>query len=150
MATKSAWEWVEVAQMAGTVIAAAGLLLTALQLSRTRRTADLQAIQKFSEDANKREATLVDAKSDDERRRAFVEFLNFLELYACAYNNGLVLGNGSKDIVRHKLLDSYIELDGAKEWHPQIAAALDRPTTFSELTKLVTRHRAEIRQRRPD
>jgi hypothetical protein len=72
-------------------------------MSRTRRTSDLQALQKLSEDANKREAALMEArsKSEDAWRHALVEFLNFLELYACAYNNGLVIGRGGKDIIRH-------------------------------------------------
>jgi hypothetical protein len=153
----AAREWVEIAQVASSIIAACGLLLTACglgmtawQMRRTRLTADLQALQKFSEDANKQEATLADAKSDDARLHVFNEFLNFLEIYACAYNNGLVIGRGSKEIIRHKLEDSYIELDAAKEGRAHIAKALDRSTTFAELTTLIRRHRKEVDRRKAE
>jgi hypothetical protein len=152
----AAKDWAESAQVASSAIAACGLLLaacglgiTAWQMRRTRRTADLQALQKFSEDANKREGALADA-ADDRRLHAFHEFMNFLELYACAYNNGLVIGRGSRDIIRHKLEDSYIELEAAKEWHPYVAGALDRSTTFAELAKFIQRHRKEVDQRRAE
>ena len=147
----------QTAQLASTIIAAIGLLLTAggliftaCQMRRTRRTSDLQALQKFYEDANKREAELADAKTDDARIHAFNEFMNFLELYASAYNNGLVVGRGSRDIIRHKLEDSFIELDAAKQWHPHIEKALDRSTTFIELRRLIERHRAEVDRRRAE
>lgn len=107
-------------------------------------------LQKFSEDANKREAALAEARTDDARAHAFNEFMNFLELYACAYNNGLVIGRGSKDIIRHKLEDSYIELDAAREWHPHIVKVLDRSTTFVELTKFIHRHAKEVEGRKAE
>jgi hypothetical protein len=141
-------EWVGFVQVATTVIAATGLFLTAWQMGRTRRTSDLQALQKFSEEANAREAALAAATTDESRLHAFNEFLNFLELYACAYNNRLVIGRGGKDIIRHKLEDSYIELDATKQGHPHIANAFDRATTFVELTKLIRRHHKEVERRK--
>jgi hypothetical protein len=131
-------ELAPLAQVASSVIAACGLLLTAfglvftaLQIRRTRRTGDLQALQKFHEDANKREAALAEArtKGEEEFLHAFNEYLNFLEIYACAYNNELIIGQGSKDIVRHKLVDGFIEVEAAERLHPHIEAALDRSTT---------------------
>jgi hypothetical protein len=152
----AAKDWVEVAQVTSGIVAACGLMLTACglgvtawQMRRTRLVADLQALQKFSESANNQETALADARKKDDtaRSHAFNELLNFLELYACAYNHGLIIGPGSKKIIRHKLEDSYIELDHAKEWHPQIAKALDRSTTFAELSEFIRRHRKEIDQR---
>jgi hypothetical protein len=133
----------------GLLLTSVGLMVNACGLSRSRRTADLQALQKFSEDANKREAALWD-EDEASRLHAYNEFLNFLELYACAYNNGLIIGRGSQEIVRHKLEDSFIELDAANDWHSHIAAALDRTTTLAEFTKFVSRHRDEIDQRKAE
>lgn len=136
------------ASLGGLVCAAVGLFLTAFSIGRSRRTADLQALQKFADDANKREAALAEAQTDDARLHAFNELLNFLELYASAYNNRLIIGRGSKKIVRHKLEDCFIEFEAATAWHPHIGKAVDRFSTFEELTKFIGAHRKEIEQRK--
>jgi hypothetical protein len=136
------------ASLGGVACAAIGLALTALSIGRSRRTADLQALQKFADDANKREAALAEAETDDARLHAFNELLNFLELYASAYNNRLVIGRGSKKIVRHKLEDCFIELEAATAWRPHIGRAVDRFSTFDEITKSTAAHRREIEQRK--
>jgi hypothetical protein len=126
----AASDWIPYVQLAGVFFAGVGLFFTGFQTLRSRRTTDLQTLQKFSDDANEREAALAQAEGDQARRHAFNEFFNFLELYACAYNRGLINGRAIDEIVRHKLEDCYIELDAAKEWHPHVAAALDRSTTY--------------------
>jgi hypothetical protein len=151
-------DWIPIAQVAsaivsaiGLFISAIGLCLTACQMSRSRRTVDLQAIQKFSDDADKHEAALVPADSEDSHQHALNVFLNFLELYACAYNNGLIIGDGSREIVRHRIIDSYIALAAATEWHSHIATeALDSSTTFKELIKLIRCHRKEVNERKAE
>jgi hypothetical protein len=139
-----------IAQIASSAAAGVGLLLTGWQILRARRIADLQALQKFFESAAAQEAALAAASGNLERQtHAFNEFLNFLEVYASAHNKKL-FGTGGEKMVRHKLEDSYIELDAAKEWHPLIAAALDRSTTFKELSSFVKRHRNEIDLRKAE
>ena len=141
-------EWLGVAQVVSSTAAACGLILTAWQMLRTRRVADLQALQKFFESANEHEAALGHSGDDAQTQtHAFNEFLNFLEVYASAHNNKL-FGKGSEAMVRHKLEDCYIELDAAPAWHPLIAAALDRSTTFGELGTFIGRHRKEIEARK--
>jgi hypothetical protein len=143
-------EWLGVAQLVSSAVAACGLVLTAWQMRRTRRVADLQALQKFFETANEHEAALASNSDDPEKQKhVFNEFLNFLEVYASAHNNRL-FGKGGEAMVRHKLEDSYIELDAAAGWHPLIAAALDRSTTFDELRTFVRRHRREIEARKAE
>jgi uncharacterized small protein (DUF1192 family) len=134
--------------VASGVCAAVGLFFTACSLGRSRRTADLQALQKFADDANKREAAFAEARTDDARLHSFNELLNFLELYACAYNNRLFIGRSSKKLVRHKLEDCFIELDAAESWRPHIDNAIDRYSTFEELTKFVSANRPEIERRK--
>lgn len=132
------------------VAAAGGLFFTAWQMVRSRRVADLQALQKFFDGLSEREAALAQARDDAAAQtHAFNEFLNFLEVYASAHNRKLV-GSGSEEMVRHKLEDSYIELAEAKDWHPLIERALDRSTTFGEIVEFIRRHRKEIAQRRAE
>jgi hypothetical protein len=151
----AAKDWVEVAQVTSSTVAAFGLVLTACglgatawQMRRTRMTADLQALQKFFDNTIEREAALiaVHGKSEAERQYAFNEFLNFLELYAFAYNRDL-FGAASEEMVRHKLADSFNVLNEAKEWHPHIERALDTSTSMIEFRKFRERHRIEIEQR---
>jgi hypothetical protein len=145
-------DWVPIAQIASSIVAACGLLLTACglgatawQMRRTRIAADLQALQKFFDITNEREAALIAAagKTEAERTYAFNEFLNFLELYAFAYNRGL-FGRGSEELVRHKLADSYNVLDEVKGWHSQIERAIDTSTTMIEFRKFRESNRDEI------
>ena len=141
-------EWLGVAQVVSSTAAACGLILTAWQMLRTRRVADLQALQKFFESANQHEAALARGGDDGQMQtHVFNEFLNFLEVYASAHNKKL-FGKGGEAMVRHKLEDCYIELDAAAEWHPLVAAALDRSTTFDEFRTFVRRHRKEIEARK--
>jgi hypothetical protein len=113
------------------------------QIGRTRRVADLQALQKFFETANAHEAALAKATDCANRMHAFYEFLNFLEVYASAHNNGL-FGPGSEKMVRHKLEDGIIELLQSPSWHPIIQQALDRKTTFDEIRKFRKKYQKEI------
>jgi hypothetical protein len=140
-------EWL---QAFGTIAAACGLGLTAWQMWRTRRVADLQALQKFFSDVVERETALATAEGDPARRRAFNEYLNLLELYACAYNARLFIGKKICRLVRLSLIDSYIELDHHTAWHPLIVAALDRSTTLIEFRLFVERHRHEVDDRKAE
>lgn len=138
------------AQLMAAFCAVGGLGLTALTISRSRRTADLQALQKFSDDANNREAALAKASTDADRHHAFNELMNFLELYSCAYNDGLIAGRASTKIVRLKLIDSFIELDAAKLWHPHIGKAIDRTSTFIEFANFIASNRPEVEKRKAE
>jgi hypothetical protein len=139
--------WAVVAGIAASVSGVAalcGLGYAGRQVRRARIVADLQALQNFFDAANERERALFDAGSDaGEQTFAFNEFMNFLEIYSTAHNHNL-FGEGSEELVRHKLEDAYIELDQAKAWHPKIQKAIDRSTTFIELTKFVKLHKKEI------
>jgi hypothetical protein len=117
-------DWLGIAQFVSSAVAACGLVLTGWRMRRTRRVADLQALQIFFESANEHEMALARSGDDAQMQtHAFNEFLNFLEVYASAHNRKL-FGKGGKAMVRHKLEDCYIELNAAAEWHPLIAAAV--------------------------
>lgn len=150
----------EIVQIATTVIATIGLCFAARQMflatqqmslatgvaDRSRRVADLQAMQKFFQDVNEREAALATAVGDPARLHAFNEFLNFLELYAHAYNRDL-FDDSSEELVRHKLADSFNVLNENRHLHPLVMKAVDTRTTLIELRTFVERHRPEIDER---
>jgi hypothetical protein len=138
--------WVEVAQVGSAIAAAIGLFLTAYSVCRSRMVADLQALQEFLKNVTEREAALLRAPTDDARDQAFNEFMNFLEVYAGAFNRRL-FGWGSRKLVRHKLEDSFIELNESPQWKAKVQKAVDRSTTFLEFRKFVTRNRLEIDKR---
>ncbi|MCU1276238.1 MAG: hypothetical protein JWO48_3669 [Bryobacterales bacterium] len=150
-------DWLEVAQLAATLIAVGGLFVSACQMYRARlvaeqsqRVADLQALQRFFDGVFEREAALQDAGGDAGiQRRTFNELLTFLEVHASAHNKNL-FGSGSEEMVRHKLEDSVIELEVAEAWHPLIEAALDRSTTLAELSTFIGRHKPEINERKAE
>jgi hypothetical protein len=137
----------QIAQLVSSFAAACGLFLTGWQLIRTRRVADLQALQKFFESANAQEAALANETDQRKKVHAFYEFLNFLEVYAAAHNKRL-FARGSEEMVRHKLEDSCIELEQSPSWHQEIEKASDRATTFAELRKFIGKHPKEINDRR--
>jgi hypothetical protein len=145
-------EWLETAQLVTSIVAVCALFFTAFQVytarvvaNQSRRVADLQALQKFFEHANERERALL-CESASERIFAFNEFLNFLELYAFAYNRDL-FGEASEELVRHKLADSYNVLNEVREWHPQIENVIDTSTTMIEFRRFRECHRPEIERR---
>jgi hypothetical protein len=136
-------DWLEIAQLVSSTAAAAGLFLTFWQMLRARRVADLQALQRFFDSANEREAALATASDATAQTYAFNELLSFVEVYASAHNRKL-FGSGSEEIVRHKLEDCIIELEAAQEWRALIDAATDRTRTFVETRKFMRRYRHEL------
>ena len=147
-------EWLKYAPLISSVIAACGLFLTGFgliftgcQLYSNRLTGDLQALQKFYDDVTEREAALAAARGDDGKmRHAFLELMNHLELYASAFNHKLVIGVG-REMVRHKLVDTYVVINANASWHPHIERATDSHTTFIEFRKFIKAHMKQIEGR---
>jgi len=143
--------WLQVAQIVSSALAGIGLIFTAIQMSWMRSITGVQALQKFSDDANAREAALVKAKDDYEPwSHAFNEWLNFLELYACAHNEKLLMGGAVRKLIGLKLMDSWIELENEKSLHDEFKKAVDRSSTFAELRKFVSSHKKEINTRKAE
>jgi hypothetical protein len=88
------------------------LFFTAWQFWRSRKTTTLQHLQDFFKSVIEREAALANATDDQKSRHAFVEYLDFLEVYSAAVIGGLFIGV-AKELVRDKLIDSIITLERA-------------------------------------
>lgn len=87
---------------------------------------------------NEREAALAATKDDPvKQRHAFVEFMNFLEIYAAAINTRLLVGV-AREIVEDKIVDSLVELTNAPQWHDDIEQSMRSSATYTHLRKLAS------------
>jgi ATP-dependent DNA ligase len=121
------------------------VIFAAYQVWLGRRTAVLQALQEFFKTISERERAFASASSE-QRENAFVDFLNALELYAAAYIKRLVTGV-SRELVKDKLIDSLVLIEGAPHWHEKIEDAVTSQPTFKYLKRFVTKHRAIVNAR---
>ena len=115
--------------------------MTAWQLWRARTVATLQSLQEFSKASDEREAALAEAEGD--KRHAFIEFMNFLEVYSAAANGGLLTGV-TLEFVDDKLIDSIVLLMQLGHWHDVIEGSVTGPTTFAHLRQFIRRHKKTI------
>jgi|GEM_PF-4265352 len=126
--------------------AAFGLIFVGRQIRDARKTADLHALQEFLRGVTEREDRVLTADSNEKKRQAFNEFLNFLEVNAAADNKDLYPKTTSS-IVVDKLCTSIAEIQEAPAWHDQICEAVRSSTTFVELGKFMKRNRTAINVR---
>jgi hypothetical protein len=136
------------AQVGGTLIAAAGLFMNAYQVWRSRKSITLQHLQDFMKAMNERELALAEAKDDaSKQRHAFVEFLNFLEIYSSAMNARLFVGV-AQEMVRDKIMDSIVVLEDSSHWHDEIENSITSEITYKHLRRFNWRHRRTIAARK--
>ncbi len=97
--------WVQVASgLAASVsafVACVTTIFVVVQFVRLRRTSALQALQDFTKTITERERAIVRASDTEERRLAFWELVNFLEMNAAAYNGGLYIGPAAEIVRTH-------------------------------------------------
>lgn len=134
--------WAAIGQCVSAVAAVLGLWYIGRQLQIGRRTSDLQALQTFLKDVKEHERALLHSAGDD-KNSAFVEFLNFLEVYALAFNGKLFSGV-SCEVVEQKLVDSLTIIAALPEWHPKLEMAITSQTTFLGLKRFMENHRRQL------
>jgi hypothetical protein len=138
---------VQIAQVVGAVAASGAAIFAARQMTQARRTAVLQSLQEFFKTVSERERALVSANTEEDREHAFVELLNFLEVYSAAHNGWLLQG-ASKALVGDKLIEAVVALEHSPHWHPRIEAAITSHTTFTSLAKFIARNRKAVHAKR--
>ncbi|MDE4147105.1 hypothetical protein PXK17_21035, partial [Phaeobacter gallaeciensis] len=122
-----------------------GLIFIWLQIRLSRKAADLQGLIAFTRDAKDHEAALLNAQSDQEKDKAFVELLNFLEMYAAASNSRLV-GGTSKKIIDQKLVDSLATIQNSSNFHDKLEAAISSPETFEKISEFYQKRKVDIQK----
>jgi hypothetical protein len=103
--------------------------------------ATLQSLQEFFKASNEREAALAEAEGD--KRHAFIEYMNFLEVYSAAANGGLLTGI-TLELVNDKLIDSAVVLMQLGHWHEVIDGSFTGPTTYAHLRRFIGRHKRTV------
>jgi hypothetical protein len=92
---------------------------------------------------NEREAALAANKDDAPKQlHAFIEFLNFLEIYSAAMNARLLAGV-ARELVQDKLLDCAVILESSPYWQAEIEKSKTSETTYKH-TKLFTRKYSKV------
>ena len=137
----AAQDYVPYAQIGSSLAAAAGLCFTAWQMRKARTVAILQSLQEFFKASNERESALADATGD--KRHAFIEYLNFLEVYSAASNSALFAGV-TRELVTDKLIDSIVVLKTAVHWHDEIERSITSVITYKHLRMFMQKHRRSV------
>ncbi len=140
-------EWTEIAaigQAIAAISAVAGLFFVGFQIRAAHRSSDLQTLQEFFRTATEREHALLESKGREaDQIKAFIEFINFLETYAAAYNKRL-LPSVSREQISDKLTESLASIESNSLWSNRLNEAVTGPSALKELMAFRTRHRAEI------
>ncbi len=150
-----------IGQWVGAIATFGGLLLVRAQVREavratdqarmsaelSRRSADLQALQKFFESVAERERALLRAPSNEEKQWYFNEYLDFLEISAAAVNNQF-FSETTLSIVVDKLSTSIAVIESEDEWSAKFARAALAETTFCELRAFMLRERPNINARK--
>jgi len=132
-----------IGQIAAAAASVIGLFFIWLQIRAARRAADFDHLIHILHEVVVREDALVSAPGPVEKRRAFFEFANLLEVFAAAINHRL-LPPAARRVVRGQLVDSLVEIEVASEWHSVLQEGLTSVATWEELAKFVHRERGAI------
>ena len=112
------------------------MIFVGAQIRAAGRTADIKILQEFNRSTIERESAFSNASDDARKEQAFVELLNFLEIYAAALNGGL-LPPISRRIVRDSLVNSIAAIQLAPFWSQKFSEAIKTVTTFEELGRFM-------------
>ncbi|WP_438346794.1 hypothetical protein [Methylorubrum populi] len=129
--------------VAQAVTALVGLLFVGTQIRQARKTGDLQSLQDFLRAAKDHEHALINSGSDEDREKAFYEFVNFLEIQAAALRGGL-FSSVTRRIVREKIRDSVAVIEDIEPWMAKLESAISSETTFEHLRRFCKRERRYI------
>lgn len=113
-------------------------------MRKAHTIATLQSLQEFFKASNERERALADAAGD--KQHAFIEYLNFLEVYSAASNAALFAGI-TRELVTDKLIDSIVVLKAAVHWHNDIERSITSAVTYKHLRIFMEKHRSAIDSR---
>jgi hypothetical protein len=144
----SSCDWTTVAaigQVIAAGVAAFGLIFVGRQIRDARKTADLHALREFLRGVTEHEDRLSNPDSNEKKRQAFNEFLNFLEVNAAADNRNLF--PKTTRLIVDKLSTSIAVIQETPGWRGPFCEAVTSSTTFVELGKFMKRNRKAINDR---
>lgn len=120
-----------------------GLGFIGWQIKVAGRATDFQTLQSFLRDAREHEQALLTSLEDEARDMAFIDYLNFLEVYASALHRKLFYKT-TKELVRDKLVDALALISIMPDWHSKFEKAITSQSTFSSIGVFMRKHRTAI------
>jgi hypothetical protein len=137
-------EWFSaIGQWVGALATVFGLPFIGQQILLARRTADFQVLQTFLHDVKSHEDALLKAASSGTGDQAFIEYLNFLEIYAASLIRKL-LPKTSHKMVQDKIIDALSLIESHDFWKQKFLEAVTSHTTFEYLCQFMKLHRLEL------
>ncbi len=130
-------------QVVAAAAAVAGLFFLGAQIRAGQRISDIQILQEFTRETTTREFALLHGEDDAQKRRAFIEYLNFLEIYAGAMN-GRLLPSISKKLVSDSLSNASATIQTNAVWSEQFADAIRTTSTFEEIGRFLSKNKKAI------
>lgn len=127
-------------QLIASAAAVAALGFVGWQIKLARKAADFSTLKNFLRDVKEYQDALLSA-APERKDAAFVEFMNFLEIYALALDQKLV-PKVSRKLIAQTLCESLACIWNAPKFHPLIENAYTSPETSKNLLILRRRMRA--------
>lgn len=137
--------WANIATVAAVILAAVGLMATALSVRSQARSNDLNSLFLVTTQIREAEARFRDSGGDPEANRdELVHYLNLLETLAAAVN-GALFGRVTRRIACDRLVNDIAILIANERSRSCIQTAITSEETFQELARFEKKHRAAIR-----
>lgn len=136
--------WSDVATIAAGVLAAVGLIATAISLRANARSNDLSSLFMVLREIGDAESRLAQSLSNaEEFRKCLNSYLNLLETLAAAINNKL-LNKVTRTIAKDRLVNDLAILQSNDASKDAFEKAITSPDTFMEIRLFFRRHRTPI------
>jgi hypothetical protein len=135
-----------VGQLVAAASAVAGLFFLGAQVRAGHHISDVQILQEFTRETTARELALLQAETDSHKRRAFVEYLNFLEIYAGAMN-GRLLPPVSRKLISDSLSNALATIQTNAAWSEQLFDAIRTTSTFEEIGRFLSENKKIISEK---
>ena len=131
-------------QLIASAAAVAALGFVGWQIKLARKAADFSTLKNFLRDVKEYQDALLSA-APERKDAAFVEFMNFLEIYALALDQKLV-PKVSRKLIAQTLCESLACIWNAPKFHPLIENAYTSPETFEKLIDFAKKNESKIEE----
>jgi uncharacterized membrane protein YebE (DUF533 family) len=131
-----------IGQLIAVASAVAALVFVGWQIKQARKAADFSTLKDFLRDVKEHQDALLSVAPKG-KEAAFVEFMNFLKIYALALDQKLV-PKVSRKLIAQTLCESVACLWNAPNIHHLIVKAYTSPETFENLIKFAQKNEEKI------
>ncbi|WP_092028537.1 hypothetical protein [Bradyrhizobium sp. OK095] len=135
--------WSGVATIFGLPIAILAFFYAARQLSLAQKAGSGASLIALSEAFRQNWSAFVAATSDAQKRHAFADLANALEIACAVFRDGVFFGH-SKNLLKHYLVHQFRVIQDSELAGQRLVSLLQTKETFNEIRWFVETHRALI------